>query len=132
LVRDDKLDLVWVTANREQLLAEAVLAYDLEEQWWFENTPPELAQRQQDAIADTPVDDAINQLVARQAGKGGLGLSDLMLEITGILGHRPNDRLVSSLLPRHGIWKKRTPTHRYWTHPSWENKSDNVVEFKKA
>jgi predicted P-loop ATPase len=132
LVRDNKLDLEWVAANRDQLLAEAVVAFDLEEEWWFDETPDALKKRQHDAVADTPVDDAIYQLIARQAGKGGLGLADLMTEITAILGYRPNDRLVSALLPRHGIWKKRTALARYWTHPSWENEKENVVEFKKA
>lgn len=130
-VRDNHIDLAWIRAHREQLLAEAVLAYDLGEEWWFTETPAELKRRQLDAVMDTPVDDALSQLVARQAGKGGMGLSDLMSEVGAILGYRPNDRLVSALLPRHGIVKKRTSTSRYWLHPSWENEGTNVIEMKK-
>lgn len=129
-VRDSKLDLEWLAANREQLLAEAVVAYDLGEEWWFNETPAELKQRQLDAVADTPVDDALDKLVAQQAGKGGLGLSDILNEVTAILGYRPNDRLVSSLLPRHGIVKKRSAAARFWWHKSWENGTDNVIDLK--
>jgi hypothetical protein len=131
-VRDTKLDLKWVRESRDQLLAEAVIAFDLEEPWWFEDTPPELYERQLDAVEDTAVGDALYQLVARQAGKGGLGLAQILLELSSILGRPPNERLVSLLLPRHGIVKKRTQHARFWWHPSWEVTRENVVEMKQA
>jgi len=131
-VRDERIDLAWMRENREQLLAEAVVAYDVGEEWWFETTPPELAARQQDAVEDTAIDGAIELLVARQMGKGGLSLSEVMAELGQTLGFRPNERLVSLLLPRHGVVKRRTPTHRFWLHPKWDAPTTNVIPLKSS
>jgi predicted P-loop ATPase len=128
-VRAGKIDYKWVAANREQMLAEAVVAYDLEEPWWFEETPAALKDRVAASVEDSVVDEAIERIVAQRVGKGGMGLNEICSEVTAIVGFRASDRLISALLPRHGCMKKRSATERFWMHPSWTVKEDNVVAF---
>jgi hypothetical protein len=114
-----RIDYEQVERLREQLFAEAVLCLDLAEPWWFETTPAELAERVQDSLEASAVDDAIVQLISKQAGKGGLHLLDIVAELMLVLGHRPADRLVTPLLWKHGIRQRRTGKLRFWLHPSW-------------
>jgi hypothetical protein len=130
VVRDNKIDLKWLENNREQLLAEAVVAFDLEEQWWFDEAPARLKERVEASVEDSVVDEAISRIVAQRAGKGGMGLTEMMSEVVALVGYRPNEKFVASLLGRHGIMRKRTATERYWMHPSWVAKEgSNVVPF---
>jgi len=131
VVRDSKIDLQWLEAHRGQLLAEAIVAYDLEEPWWFHETPTLLGERVAASVEDSVVDEAIERIVAMRAGKGGMGLNEICSEVTAVVGFRASDRLVTMLLPRHGCMRKRSATERFWMHPSWAVKDvkDNVVAF---
>lgn len=115
----ERINYEWVAKYRNQLLAEAVLCYDLGEQWWFDTTPEALQDRVAFAVEDTAIDEAIERLVVKQAGKGRLQLGEILLEIGSTLGFRPRDRDVTALLWKHGIRKSRTTTYRGWAHPSW-------------
>lgn len=108
-----------VAKLRDQLLAEAVVAYDLEEPWWFDSTPEELRERVAMSVESTALDEAICALIPKQAGKGGLTINELLSELGATLGYRPQDRAVTALLFKHGIIHRRTTTHRFWLHPSW-------------
>jgi predicted P-loop ATPase len=120
-----RIDYEWVAKYRDQLLAEAVLCYDLGEQWWFETTPKELDERVQYSVETSAVDEAIAALVVKQAGKGRLQLNEILFELGSTLGFRPRDRDVTGLLWKHDIRKSRTTTYRGWAHPSWL--AENVV-----
>jgi predicted P-loop ATPase len=129
-VRDSQINLKWIEEKRDQLLAEAVVAYDLEEPWWFETQPAELTQRVREAVETSTVDDALAALVVAHAGKGGLTLTEIVSEVTTRCGFRPHERSVAGILARHGIYRKRTTTQRYWMHPSWEStEGSNVLPF---
>lgn len=132
VVRDSKIDLFWLEKYREQLLAEAVVAYDLEEQWWFDEAPEELKDRVEASVESSMVDEALTKIVVTRVGKGGMTLTEIVSEITAMVGYRPHERAVAGILPRHGIMRKRTATERFWMHKSWEAKEgNNVVPFKK-
>jgi hypothetical protein len=56
-VEAQKLDLAWLASTREQLLAEAVVAFEAGEQWWFDEEPEDLeeareARMESNALAD--------------------------------------------------------------------------------
>jgi hypothetical protein len=115
----ERIEYEKVAEIREQMLAEAVLAYDLGEQWWFETTPDALRERVEFAVESTALDEAIEILVKKQTGRGGLNLTEILLELGATLGYRPQDRTVSMLLEKHGIRRRRQASHRFWLHPTW-------------
>jgi hypothetical protein len=115
----DRINYERIAETREQLLAEAVVAVDREEQWWFDETPPALRERVQNSLEASAVDDAIVKLIETQTGKGGMQLLEIIGELTLTLGHRPQDRLVAPLLWKHGVRQRRSNATRYWLHPSW-------------
>jgi hypothetical protein len=115
----DRIDYEWVRENRDQLLAEAVMAYDLGEQWWFDGTPKELRDRVDGAVETTVIDEALDKLVAARRGLGGMALIDIVTEVSAIVGFRPSDKLVTALLPKHGIRKRRSTGIRFWLHQTW-------------
>lgn len=114
-----RIDYEWVRENRDQLLAEAVLAYDLEEHWWFDETPQALKDLVEGAVETTVVDEALDRLIVARRGLGGMALIDIISEVSAIIGYRPNDRMVSALLPKHGLRKARSSGTRFWLHPTW-------------
>jgi hypothetical protein len=115
----ERIEYERVEEMREQLLAEAVVAIDREEKWWFDTTPAALRERVQNALEASAVDDAIVKLIETQAGKGGMQLLEIVAELTLALGHRPADRFVTPLLWKHGLRQRRDRATRYWLHPSW-------------
>lgn len=115
----ERIEYEKVAELRDQLLAEAVIAYDLEEQWWFDKSPDALRERVEFTVAVSTLDEAIQMLVQKQAGKGGLMLTEIMVELGATLGYRPHDNTVAPLLEKHGIRRRRVSTHRFWLHPSW-------------
>lgn len=114
-----RIDYEWVAANRGQLLAEATVAYDLGEEWWFEDSPDALRERVEFAVEATALDEAILDLIHKRIGKGGMGLTEIAVELGATLGYRPNDKAVATLLEKHQIRRRRTDKHRFWLHPSW-------------
>jgi hypothetical protein len=115
----DRIDYEWVRENRDQLLAEAVLAYDLGEPWWFDESPQELRDRVQGAVEQTVIDEALDKLIVARRGMGGMTLIDITAEVSAIVGYRPSDHYVATLLPKHGMRRRRTTLARLWMHPSW-------------
>jgi hypothetical protein len=125
----DRINYERIAEAREQLLAEAVVAIDREEQWWFDETPPALRERVQNSLEASAVDDAIVKLVETQAGKGGMQLLEIIGELTLALGHRPQDRLVAPLLWKHGVRQRRSNATRYWLHPSWAKPGERDADI---
>jgi predicted P-loop ATPase len=113
------IDYKWVEQYREQLLAEAVLCYDLGEEWWFEETPKALKERVEFAVESTALDEAVQRLITAQVGKGGLSMVEVLVELGAILGVRPRDREVGTILMKHNVRPRRSNSCRFWLHPSW-------------
>jgi predicted P-loop ATPase len=125
----DNIDHARIAEIREQILAEAVVAIDRGEKWWFDETPADLRERVQNSLEASAVDDAIVKLVETQAGKGGMQLLEIVAELTLALGHRPQDRLVTPLLWKHGLRQRRSNAHRYWVHPSWPKPGERDADI---
>lgn len=115
----DRIAYEKVREARAQLLAEAVLAYDLGEPWWFEETPAALRDRVLDAVEATALDEALGVLIERRRGQGGMSITEIALELGTILGYRPLDRHITPLLEKHHIRPRRSARARFWLHPSW-------------
>lgn len=124
-----KLDLEWLTANRDQILAEAVWAFELGEPWWFEEQPEELvlaqdARRTSDALEDKVAPFLVE--VAAEAAKKGTTADFSLASLMERLGYGADRKDIqvrlSAVLRRLG-WarvKRRVggrPEHR-WSNPA--------------
>lgn len=130
------IDIDWIKENLEQLLAEAVVAYDAgEEYWWNKFTEPkDLKIRQQTTVAEDFLDAAVDALIAdpENIQRGYTTLSDiktLVQAAAGVdLGSRDSSHLID-ILGKHGVrpFQGRVGGKklRGWSHASWMNPQEN-------
>jgi hypothetical protein len=133
----DRLDPALITEERDQLFAEAAVAFKAGEPWWFEKDPEDLVQAQgshyvHDAIEDN-IDEWLDQHIGEEFTLGTLmrGASidtmkkDLQMRTAAILRRKKYER-ISRWLPEAG-------SRWMWHDPLFyeSKKPASVVEMPK-
>lgn len=127
------LDVAWMLANRDQLLAEAVFCYDLGETWWFEETPEELREvhelrYEQDEMSTRVLD------YAREQKPKGFSMASLMERYGWSVENRSTQKRVGVILSKAGFHRQRrrmpgAEERTYvWKHRSWPAVVDDFEE----
>jgi hypothetical protein len=137
--KDVMLDVAWVREFRVQLLAEARVAFDAGEDWWFEKSPQDLIEAQQ----AHEVEDALDGFVATalkglQADRDGLPefkLSELMQLMGADAGNKGLQMRITAILHGRGLFRarrRRLGSPGVVSKPEWVWRDPTKESFETA
>jgi predicted P-loop ATPase len=108
-----KIDIDWITANRTQLIAEAVTAFLAKEKFWYDENPAGLSTLHQGATQYDAIAEKVEQLVESQKGKGGLTFQQVR---EAIEEYSCPDHHLADALTKYGVTKQkhRAGDKRVW------------------
>ncbi len=122
-----RIDVARIKADRDQLFAEAMVAYRAGEKWWLDEADEGAREERSDAYqASDPWEEAIARYVAGKHDQSGMTLAAIMGSIPGMeLAHQDkrSSMRVSQILKRLGYESVRSTTlingvrPRVWVKP---------------
>lgn len=135
----ENIDVEWVRENLDQVLAEAVRAYDAGEKWWWDrkDTPEELIERVGGAVQEDPLDGAVAAILndPENHKRQWLTLAMIQFQIEAIIGKNldlSKMQKVIDLLHKHGMISSQRriagTKARWWSHPNWGNDQQNLAK----
>ncbi len=127
-VRCEKADLKALRCDRDQLWAEALIAYRNDEQWWLEDAETELAREEQAERFEHDVwQDSVNQWLENTTKSRVTGL-DIMEDCLELARNQQNvvtGRRVSQIMAQAG-WER---ANKRITRKDKEGKSRKIYEW---
>jgi predicted P-loop ATPase len=140
------IDIAWIEANREQLLAEAVALYDAGEEWWWNKgkEPLELRLRQHSAVSEDFLDSALESIAFDQdnISRGFTTLSEIKKSteaLAGIVLNSSQSQHLIDALGKHGFVPDQCRIDgrkmRIWKHETWikpEGELGKVLNFTQS
>jgi hypothetical protein len=108
-----KIDIDWITANRDQLVAEAVTAFLAREKFWYDENPEGLRTLHKGATQYDTITEKLDGLLVSQQGKGALTFQQIR---EAIEEYTCADNRISDALTKLGVKKTRPRAGdaRFW------------------
>ena len=119
------LDVEWVEAARDQLFAEAVVAWKKGERWWFDVQPDALVEAQEARYVQDVYDDAVGTFITECEGQPFTIAQ--VIERNGWPLDRGTSMRLADILKKRGL-KKRQVTMEgerrwVWAKPEWTRRA---------
>jgi predicted P-loop ATPase len=126
------IDIEWIKANLDQLLAEAVTWYEAGTAWWWDKgeEPEALVERQGSAVQEDPLDAAVDVVISDKENieRGYTTLAQIKAQVEGaagiIIGASQMNHLME-ICHKNGLRSGRERRIdgrklRPWVHDSWK------------
>jgi putative DNA primase/helicase len=128
-VEAEKLDLAWLREAREQLLAEAVVAFEAGEAWWFDVEPEALEAARDARMESNPLVERVHEFVTLReqdeadASKRLFAIGDVMMFLGIPVENKRLTMEVGDALRSLGLKKRREVVNGVrawrWYRPGW-------------